>query len=294
MPELPEVEIIKLGLQKKIIGQRIKTIRILNPKTFQDSNGKPFKFAQGLRGQKVLNVWRRAKILGIDLSGDLILLFHLKMTGQLVWMKSENRFVGGHPTSDMLGNLPNSHTRVIFEFSDGSKLYFNDQRRFGWIKMSSKLEFRSEKFFEKLGPEPLEKGFSQKILKENLLKHLSMPIKVAIMDQTVVAGVGNIYASEALFLAQIHPGKKVGLLSDLEIKKLHKGIIKSLQDGIAYRGSTMTHFKDTEGKKGDFLSHAFVYRREGQKCKKCKLTIKKFKIAGRGTYFCPNCQDGVK
>ncbi len=184
MPELPEVETIKLGLQKKIVGLKITKIQIDSPKSFI---GDP----KLVEGQKVLNIWRRAKILGVDLGSSLrttvkqpsvespttqiassktprndngvTLLFHLKMTGQLIYQRSniknqkEYRFIGGHPTPDMVGKMPNSHTRVIFEFSDGSTLYFNDQRRFGWVKVVDSSSLIDNSSLKKLGPEPLEK-----------------------------------------------------------------------------------------------------------------------------------------
>lgn len=309
MPELPEVETIKLGLQRKIVGLTIKNVEIRSPKTFIGDHKK-------VVGQKVLNVWRRAKILGIDLDRNLTLLFHLKMTGQLVLVHSAkckvqsrkrlstkhyslNTFVGGHPTPDMQYQMPNSHTRVIFSFSDGSHLYFNDQRRFGWVKIvqSEKCKVQSEEVLGKLGPEPLEEGFTWQILKTNLLlskkgriNHKSQPVKVAIMDQEVVAGVGNIYASEACFNAKLDPRKKVKDLTDQEFKKLHQGIIKSLKEGIKHGGSTRAHFVNAEGEKGYFLDYANVYGKEGEKCRGCSGVVKKITLGGRGTYFCENCQ----
>lgn len=283
MPELPEVETIKLGLQKKIIELKIKEIQVLSPKSFI---GNP-KLAEG---QKVLKVWRRAKILGLDL-GKITLLFHMKMSGQLIF-EDGKRFIGGHPTEDMMGNMPNAHTRVIFSFSDGSHLYFNDQRKFGWVKIvqSAKLKVQSEEILGKLGPEPLEKGFTWQVLKQNLLRHKSMPVKVAIMDQSVVSGVGNIYSNEACFDAKIDPRKKVSKLSDEEFKSLYQGIIKSLQAGIKYGGSTRVHFVDLEGRKGYFLDYAKVYGKEDYPCKGCPGKVKKIPLGGRGTYFCPSCQ----
>ncbi|MDO8573705.1 MAG: DNA-formamidopyrimidine glycosylase family protein, partial [Candidatus Daviesbacteria bacterium] len=195
MPELPEVEVIKLGLEKKIIGLKIQKIQVLSPKSFQNEKGEPFDCAQGLRGQIVLKIWRRAKILGIDL-GDITLLFHLKMSGQLVWEgyrqqgTGDSKFIGGHPTEDMLGKMPNPHTRVIFSFADGSRLYFNDLRKFGWVRVVDSGQVTGDSSIKNLGPEPLEKEFSWQILKQNLLKHKKTPIKVAIMDQTVLSGVG--------------------------------------------------------------------------------------------------------
>ena len=282
MPELPEVETIRLGLEKKIIGLKIKSVELIQPKSFLGDS-------KILEGQIVLKVWRRAKILGIDLD-KFSLLFHLKMTGQVIFDDGK-RFIGGHPTPDMLGKLPNSHTRIIFTFDSGSKLYFNDQRRFGWIKIVKSAELRVKNgIFEKLGPEPLEEGFTWEILKTNLLKHPNMPIKVALLDQKVVSGIGNIYASEACFNAGVDPKKKVSELSDAQFKKLHKGIIKALSDGIKYGGSTKTHFVDAEGRKGYFLDYAFVYGKDKKPCKKCRSEIKKIQLGGRGTYFCEKCQ----
>src|SRR3989344_1036728 len=290
MPELPEVETIRLGLEKKIIGLKIKSVELIQPKSFLgDSKILSGASRYALEGQIVLKVWRRAKILGIDLD-KFSLLFHLKMTGQVIFDDGK-RFIGGHPTPDMLGKLPNSHTRIIFTFDSGSKLYFNDNRRFGWIKIVKSAELRVKNgIFEKLGPEPLEEGFTWEILKTNLLKHPNMPIKVALLDQKVVSGIGNIYASEACFNAGVDPKKKVSELSDAQFKKLHKGIIKALSDGIKYGGSTKTHFVDAEGRKGYFLDYAFVYGKDKKPCKKCRSEIKKIQLGGRGTYFCEKCQ----
>ncbi len=291
MPELPEVEVIKIGLQKKIIGLKIHKIQVLSVKTFL---GNP-NLAEG---QKVLKVWRKAKILGMDLTGDITLLFHLKMSGQLVW-EGNSKFIGGHPTEDMLGKMPNSHTRVIFSFAgplrprseaSGSHLYFNDQRKFGWVKVVDRQQVTGDSSIKNLGPEPLEKGFTWQVLKQNLLRHSKMPIKVAIMDQSVVSGVGNIYANEACFLAKTDPRTKVGEMSDQEFKDLHSGITKALKDGIKYGGSTRVHFVNPEGRKGYFLDYAFVYWRDKHSCKVCGIEIKKITLGGRGTYFCPHCQ----
>lgn len=281
MPELPEVETIRLGLNKKIIGLKIKEIEVNSPKSFI---GNPDK----AQGQKVLKIWRKAKILGIDL-GKITLLFHLKMSGQLIFDDGK-RFIGGHPTLDMIGQMPNSHTRVIFSFTNGDHLYFNDQRRFGWVRIVNSDQVTGDSSLKNLGPEPLEKGFTWQILKENLLKHKSQPVKVAIMDQTVVSGVGNIYANEACFDTKLDPRTKVKDLTDLQFKKLHAGIIKSLETGIKYGGSTRVHFVDPEGHKGYFLDYAYVYWKDKHPCKVCKTEIRKIQLGGRGTYFCPKCQ----
>ncbi len=284
MPELPEVETLKLGLEKKLPGLRIKKIEVLNPKSFQ-ANPKL------LGNKKVLNVLRRAKILCINYERDLSLLIHLKMSGQLIYQGKE-KLIGGHPTKDMKGQMPNKSTRVIFEFSDNSKLFFNDQRKFGWIKLvkTNELGILSHLIFKNLGPEPLEKKFTWEVLKERLRKRLGTAIKVAIMDQQVISGVGNIYACEALFISKIDPRTKVKDISNKRFKLLHNGIIKSLKDGIKYGGSTRTHFINTDGEKGLFLDHAFVYNKTKKPCKSCKTYIQKITLGGRGTYFCPKCQ----
>ena len=285
MPELPEVETIRRGLEKKIIGLTLQKITILIPTTFQ---GDP----ELVEGKNVLNVWRRAKMLGVNLSGDVTLLFHLKMTGQLIFVKNGERIIGGHPTEDMRGQMPTSSTRVVFEFSDGSKLFFNDQRKFGWVKViqTSKIKYQSEEILGKLGPEPLEPQFTWEILKERLMRRKNQPIKVALMDQSLIAGIGNIYASEVLFLAKIDPRRKAGTLSDKEFKKLYQGIKEALEVAIKAGGSTRAHFVNIEGERGYYLDYANVYGKEGYPCKGCKGKVVKITQAGRGTYFCPSCQ----
>lgn len=298
MPELPEVETIKLGLQTKIVGKTFKRIQILNPKSFQ---GDP----QKILNKKILSVSRKAKMLIIDLEGELSLVFHLKMSGQIVLVEGKRvkekseRFVGGHPTKDMLGNLPNNSTRVIFDFSKNNlkdkplTLYFNDQRKFGWVKLIHDEETKKliDETFKKLGPEPLDKSFSWRNLQQRLSQHKNLPVKVAILDQQTISGIGNIYACEALFLAKIHPKRRVKEIRDEEIKRLRNGIVASLKSGIRFGGSTRTHFVNAEGKKGLYLDYAFVYNRKGLPCKVCGTTIEKIRIGGRGTLYCPGCQE---
>ncbi len=308
MPELPEVETIKLGLEQKIIGLTITSVEILNPKTFQGDE----KLA--LNG-KVIKVWRAAKMLGIDLKspslrakrgnlnaqdgqkipeesigGDVTLLFHLKMSGQVIYQDQNSILAGGHPTSDMKDAMPNKSTRVIFEFSDGSKMYFNDQRKFGWIRLVETAKVSEDAFYKGLGPEPLDKNFTVEVLKQQLLKHKSWPVKVVIMDQATIAGIGNIYAAEACFDAKLDPRTKVSDLTENDFIQLHKGIVRSLNDGVKYGGSSRENYVNAEGEKGDFLNYAFVYGRKGEPCKKCQTLIEKITLGGRGTYYCPSCQ----
>lgn len=289
MPELPEIEVIRLGLSQKIIGLKIQKIQINSPKSFI---GNPNE----VEGQKVLKIARYAKILGVDLD-KITLLFHMKMSGQLIYISSEKqkansdtRFIGGHPTEDMQGKMPNPHTRVIFTFSDGSHLYFNDMRRFGWVRVVDRQQVTGDSSLKNLGPEPLEKDFSWQVLKQNLLRHKKMPVKVAIMDQSVISGVGNIYSNEACFLAKIDPRTPVSKLTNKQFQDLHVAIIKALKEGIRHGGSIRAHFVDPEGHRGYFLDYAFVYGRDKHACKVCGTEIKKIVLAGRGTYFCPHCQ----
>lgn len=285
MPELPEVETIRQGLEKKIVGLTIEGVHTLNRNSFNFDS-------QKVIGQKVLNIWRRAKMLGVNLSGGKTLVFHLKMTGQLVYIDGKERLIGGHPTSDMRDVMPSKSTVLIFEFSDESKLFFNDQRRFGWIKLFKTQEVEANNFEKlgNLGPEPFSKEFTWLSLKEHLFKHLKTPVKVAIMNQSVIAGIGNIYASESLFLAKIDPRRLVKTLSDEELKKLHETVIESLALSLKYGGSTLSHYVNVEGNKGSYLTFANVYNREGQPCLGCKGVVVKISQAGRGTYFCPECQ----
>lgn len=305
MPELPEVETIKRGLEKKIVGLTIKNLQVLYPKGVQFD-------PTDVVGQKVIGVWRRAKMLGIDLTSLqssavssqtknkkslTTLVFHLKMTGQLIYIGSRvkdagNRLIGGHPTEDMKGKMPNKTTVAVFEFDDGSSLFFNDLRRFGWIKLikREKGEAINDKLFENLGPEPFDQQFTWQKLKTNLLRRKKQPIKVAIMDQSLISGVGNIYASESLFLARIDPRRKVLELEDEDFKKLFQGIKEALETGIKHGGSTRANFVNIEGERGYFLDYAYVYGKEGEKCRGCKGKVEKIQQSGRGTYWCPSCQ----
>ena len=305
MPELPEVETIRSGLQEKIVGLKIKQVEVLSP-------GKFFGNPKILDGKIVLKVWRRAKILGIDLAGNhkgpvgspspvVALLFHLKMTGQLILIPgnkgrkaSDQRLIGGHPTEDMVGPMPNKYTRAIFEFENGAKLYFNDLRKFGWIRVveSEELKVMNEAggMFALLGPEPLDQGFNLEDFTQRLLRRKNSTIKEVILDQRVVAGVGNIYACEALFHAKVDPRRKVSELSDPEIKGVFEGIIFALSEGVAAGGSTRQHFVNIDGYRGYFLDNACVYGREGDICRVCGGRISKIKVGARGTFFCPQCQ----
>ena len=287
MPELPEVETVKIGLQRLLVGRVVKSIDHDWDKSFPNAKADVEQF---LLGAEVAAVRRSAKVLLIELSTKYSLVIHLKMTGQLVFRGKNERFGAGHPSQSLVGELPDKSTRVTFEFTDGSKLFFNDQRKFGWVRLLPTAEVPMLDFFKKVGPEPLAADFTWQNMKERLLKRKNTNIKAALLDQSVIAGVGNIYADESLWGAKIHPSTLVRNLSDAKFKLLHKSLRDILELSISKGGSTDQHYVDAEGKRGKYLTFANVFRREGQPCPRCGTTIIKTRVAGRGTHLCPNCQ----
>lgn len=288
MPELPEVETVKRGLEKLIVGKVIDSITYDWPKGFPNSENDINNF---LVGAEVVAVKRRAKVLIINLSSDYSLVCHLKMTGQIVYIDSDKkRFGAGHPNDSLINKMPDRSTRVVFTLKDGSRIFFNDQRKFGWIKLMPTSQIENLAFMQKVGPEPLSQEFTEKEFLERLKKRSNTSIKAAILDQTVLAGVGNIYADESLWGAKIFPGEKVRDVSDTKLKKLRKEIINVLVLSIEKGGSTDRNYVDAEGKKGMYLDFAKVFRREGQNCPRCDNIILKTRVAGRGTHYCPVCQ----
>ena len=288
MPELPEVETIKRGLNKVIVGKKITACEIDWDKSFPYSKK---NIAKNLSLQKVVGVERRAKVLIINLANQFSLLFHLKMTGQIIFVNKKTRVAGGHPNDSFVTSLPDKSTRVSFAFSDGSKLFFNDQRKFGWIKLLPTNEISKEKFIRVLGPEPLTDNWSWQDLKNAAMRHAKSKIKTVILDQSVVAGVGNIYAVESLFQAKIHPLRLVGSLSDVEFKKLWRAIRETMSQSITVGGSSLKNYVKADGSRGDYLDlFAKIYNKAGIKCSRCGNEIVKIKVAGRGTYICSKCQ----
>lgn len=287
MPELPEVETIKRGLQKLIIGRQIKSATTDNPKSFPNA---PADIKQFLVSAKVVAVRRRAKVLLIDLSSDYSLMIHLKMTGQLVFVDTTERFGAGHPNDSLVEALPDKSTRVTIEFMDGSHLYFNDQRKFGWMRLLPTVEIPNIDFMKKVGPEPLEDDFTAKQFSERFTRRAKTSVKAALLDQTVIAGVGNIYADESLWGAKIHPLRLVGSLTPAEFKRLYTEVRAVMNLAIEKGGSTNKNYVNAEGKRGSYMDFARVFRREGLSCPRCGTEIIKFKAAGRGTHICPHCQ----
>lgn len=286
MPELPEVETVRRGLHQLIIGRQIRSQVHDTPKSFPNSEHDIRLF---LISATILDVRRRAKVLLIDLSTDYTLVIHLKMTGQLVF-RGEETFGAGHPNESLIGELPDRSTRVTLEFIDGAKLYFNDQRKFGWMKLLPTAEVADMPFMQKVGPEPLENDFTVEEFSARFSRRAKTSIKAALLDQSVVAGVGNIYADESLWGAKIHPTRLVGTITPAEFTLLYTELRLVMNLAIEKGGSTDKNYVNAEGKRGSYMDFARVFRREGLACPRCGAEIIKFKAAGRGTHICPVCQ----
>ena len=286
MPELPEVETIKNDLKQKILKKKIKRVDLRLKKIVKSSVK---SFVLDLEKNSFENIKRRGKLLIFSLSQkNKYLIIHLRMTGQLVYQKGKKITAGGHSENNSVVDLPNKHTHIIFYFSDRSKLFFNDLRQFGVVKIVDKKEL--EKITSNFGAEPLEKSFSLKILR-HLVKDKKGNIKAFLLNQKNIAGIGNIYADEILFEAGILPSRKIGSLKNEEVKKLYQAIKKILRKAIKYRGTTFNDYVDTDGKSGGFLRLLKVYGKEKEKCFRCKKgVIQKTRIAGRGTRYCDRCQ----
>jgi len=214
---------------------------------------------------------------------------HLKMTGQMIYRGDVN-WGAGHPNDSLVDELPDKSTRIIFEFTDGTKLFFNDQRKFGWVKLFETNSINHLPNITKLGPEPLENDFTEKVFIKNVYRRKNSNIKAVLLDQTIVSGIGNIYADEVLFVSKIHPESRVIDIPSSKLKILRKNIIKTLQMSIDKGGSTSKNYVNAEGGRGSYLDFANVYARAGLDCNVCGTEISKLKVAGRGTHVCRKCQ----
>lgn len=288
MPELPEVETVRRGLAELLPGKIVKKASVFDsPKSFPNS---PKDVEEFLYGAKVIDVRRRAKVLLIDFNSQYSLVAHLKMTGQMIY-RGEKKFAGGHPTDSLIGELPDRSTRVQIDFTDDTRLFFNDQRKFGWLKLMPTAEIENLPFMQKVGPEPLDKNTTAEDFITRTRRRNNSMIKPALLDQSTIAGVGNIYADESLWAAKIHPETRVRNIPDSQLKTLFSELKKILQLSIDQGGSTDKNYVDAEGRKGNYLKFAHVFRREGQPCHDHPdQEIIKTKVGGRGTHTCPICQ----
>ncbi|MDX9893311.1 MAG: DNA-formamidopyrimidine glycosylase [Patescibacteria group bacterium] len=286
MPELPEVETLKRDL-KVLQGKTIKAAKVNWPKMVKPLS--PAKFCQGIKNLKITGVSRRAKVLILELSGSNFLLVHLKMTGQLIYQpKRGHLVVGGHPQVEGASALPNKYTRIIIYFKDGTVLYFNDLRKFGWLKLVDKKT--KEKILADFGIEPLTVEFTLEEFKNILKRYPNRKIKQLLMDHKLIAGIGNIYADESCYYAKVLPGRIVKTLKPKEITDLHEGIKIILKLAIAKKGTSFRNYIKLNGRPGGMVKYLKVYGRGNQTCSQCGAMIKKIKLNGRGTHFCPQCQ----
>lgn len=287
MPELPEVETVRRGLAHLIVGKKITSEQHDTEKGFPNA---PADVANFLIGAEIIGVHRRAKVLMIELGNGYSIMIHLKMTGQLVYVDSATRFGAGHPNDSLINALPDKSTRVSLHFSDGSTLFFNDQRKFGWVKLLPTIEVPNIAFMQKVGPEPLAADFTPEEFAARFTRRARTSIKAAILDQSVVAGVGNIYADESLWGAKIHPQRLTGSITPAEFVALYTDLRAVMNLAIEKGGSSNDTYINAEGKKGSYMDFARVFRREGLACPRCGTTIEKLRVVGRGTHICPHCQ----
>lgn len=282
------METIRRQLKEVLVGKTISRVVVLRTKSFE---GNP----ERLTGWKVDDIQRKSKVIEIFFEKKSeIVIVHLKMTGQLIFVPSAKglvrgarRIVGGHPTADWVNDLPSKHTRVIWTFKDGSKLFFNDMRVFGWMKLITKTQ--KIKNSKNQIPDVIDKEFTIEYFR-SILKKSKKAVKQLLLDQDKIGGLGNIYGNDALFLAGINPERKSDSLKSPEVKKLHLAVIKVIKLGIKYGGASASNYVDVSGLGGTYQDHFLVYKRDGQKCLNCNSKIQKIKLGGRGTFFCPNCQ----
>lgn len=292
MPELPEVETVRRDLLASALNVKINKIIVNNQKTI---SGDWEEFIKILSRSFFVDILRRGKLLIFKLNKkDLYLLVHLKMTGQLIYLSKEQKISGGHSLSShsfekaVGGELPNKFTRVIISFASGSQLFFNDLRKFGYMKLVSQKEL--DLIIEKnYGPEPLGEDFIISKFEAGL-KTKRRNIKAVLLDQKFIAGLGNIYVDEVLFASGVRPSRLASALTKSEIVKIHREIKRILALAIKNRGTTFSNYVDSRGKRGNFSSMLQVYGRGKEKCLKCSSAIIKTKLAGRGTHYCPSCQ----
>lgn len=289
MPELPEVQTIVNDLRPLLVNKFIIQIVTTDNRL---SNLVSTKNQTLINNQKIVDLFRRAKNLVIQLANNYYLVVHLKMTGQLIWLGNGQWLAGGHPTKDLTTNFqpewPNKSTRAIIKLSDNSQLFFNDIRKFGWLKLMSTQEWND--YQESLGIEPLDGHFSLIKLQSILAKRPKSRLKPLLLDQHYLVGLGNIYVDESLFTARLKPDRLAGSLKTSEIKKLQQSIISILTQAVAKRGTSFSDYRDGRGQRGNFSQQLQVYGRSQQKCLICGQPITKIKLAGRGTHFCSNCQ----
>jgi formamidopyrimidine-DNA glycosylase len=273
VPELPEVETVRASLEPALVGRRLERVEITDPRLTRPLD--PEEVAAELNGEVVESLERRGKYLVVRFRSGRVLLIHLRMTGSL----------GHHPTG---GLEEDPHRRAVVRLDDGSDVTYRDVRRFGtWLLLEPGEE--TAYLTERLGEEPLGAGFTTAVLAARFHGRRA-PVKAAILDQRAAAGMGNIYADEALWRARIHPLTRAGELTRPELRRLHRGIKDALRAGIARQGTTLRDYRTPNGARGSMQDELRVYGREDEPCPRCGTAIARTRVAGRGTWYCPTCQ----
>jgi formamidopyrimidine-DNA glycosylase len=273
MPELPEVETIRLALEPHVVGRTFERVEINDPRLVRPFE--PFAVAAELEGERVAALDRRGKYLIVRFESGRVLLIHLRMTGSL-----------RHAGAGKLGDDP--HRRAVVNLDDGSDVAYRDVRRFGTWHVLEPHEV-DDYLGRRLGGEPLERTFTAKRLGERLADRRA-PLKAALLDQRTVAGLGNIYVDEALWRAQLHPLREAGTLDADELSRLTRAIREALRAGIRRQGASLRDYAQPDGRRGRAQERFRVYGREGEPCSRCGTPVDKIRSAGRGTWYCPNCQ----
>ena len=289
MPELPEVETIRRQLEKYLVGHKITQVEVRYRKKFEGEE-------KNLINGKMKQVRRFGKVISIDLDNDYSCVIHIKLTGQLIYRGPKLKDTS-FLSKKVIGGLDGKHTHVIFHLDARAKLYFNDVRKFGWIKVVKTKDVEETPFIKKLGPEPkVAPGLSVQAaltleLFRNILSKTSRPVKIVLMDQEKIGGVGNIYANDALWLARISPRRSANSLSLSEQNNLYDAILKVLKEGLKRGGASELAYVTPDGKEGSYQEHSLAYGKDEEPCLRChKAKFEKFFLGGRGTYFCPVCQ----
>jgi len=282
MPELPEVETVRAWLEPKLVGRRFEHVEIVDPRLTRPVD--PAGVAAELEGERVAALDRRGKYLIVRFESGRVLLIHLRMTGQLLLVDgiASDALDGGPPPAEDV------HRHAVVRLDDGSDVVYRDVRRFGTWQLLDEDDLLPY-LAQRIGREPLVRSFTSKRLAE-ALEGRRAPLKSALLDQRRLAGVGNIYADEALWRARLHPLRPAGELSAEEIAALHRGIRAALRAGIARQGATLSNYRTPDGSPGRMQEEFRVYGREGEPCERCGTPIEKIRAGGRGTSYCPSCQ----
>jgi formamidopyrimidine-DNA glycosylase len=289
MPELPEVETIRLGLEQYLVGHTIEDIEKRHPKILEGE-------VKDVIGAKITSVRRYGKGLVIDLDNDYSIAIHIKMTGQLIYFGPDRPKDAVLAVEKTGAELPNIHTHVIFKLDKDSMLYYNDIRRFGWIKILPTIGVSELPFFKGLGPElPIVASIADRevMTKErfrDVLRKSKGPIKPLLLDQKKIGGIGNIYANDGLFVAKIHPKRVANTLSEKEADAIFEAIVQVMKKGLSVGGASEWQYVNALGGAGEYQNFFQVYGKWGKPCAVCGTKIKKIVMGGRGTFYCPNCQ----